>query len=443
MSLKTSLNINALQHMQLTDHLQQAIKLLQLSALELNEFIQQEIEKNPLLIEEEDEHIDDLNNMANLRYDRLSNSGNLNSYNIEDSPIKKSLREHVLEQIYLDIDGDYDRRVALNIADFLTEAGYIEIDLSLLAKNINVPLQDVEKVLELMQKFDPSGIFARNLTECLKLQLQDLHKFHYHHQVVIENLALIAKGKIHSLLAQYHISEMQFMQIMKDIKSLNPKPGTIFSSNVTNYVVPDIYVRHEKEKLLVELNSGILPRLLVNKRYYAEVRKKTKNTLERKYLSEQLFTANWLIKALDKRTNTLLRVATEIVIRQHDFFYKGIKYLKPLTIKDIAQAVNLHESSVSRVTSNKFLLTPCGLFKMKFFFSSKIEAENYSEDFSSHSVKNLIQDIISKEEKPYSDQDIVLVLKNHNIHIARRTVAKYRESLRIPNAQVRKYSLVN
>jgi RNA polymerase sigma-54 factor len=438
MSSKPSLSIKQGQCLQISNNLQQAIKLLQLSTIELGAFVAEEIEKNPLLNQTEDQEENSPVENNELRYQRAHKYNYKDDYNIEDNAINKTLREHILEQIYIDIHDKNQRMIALNIADLITDAGYIEEDLKSTSIKIGVEYKELENILLLMQKFDPAGIFARNLSECLKLQLQDLGKFDDNYNLLLQNLNLISSGGAASFKKTHHISDENFTMMIKTIKSLNPKPGSKFIPQITNYMEPEVFVRREKNRFIVELNNSILPKILVNRRYYAEIRKKTKNQQEKNYLSQQLSTANWLIRALDQRANTLLKVATEIVLRQHDFFDKGINYLKAMTTKDISCAIDLHESSVSRITSNKFMSTPIGLFEMKYFFSSKIGGENLDDDHSSTTVKHLIKKMIEDEESPLSDNKITEILNGQNINIARRTVTKYRESLNIPTSNIRK-----
>ncbi|KKB96149.1 RNA polymerase sigma-54 factor 1 [Candidatus Arcanobacter lacustris] len=440
MSNKPSLSIKQGQQLQISNSLQQAIKLLQLPTIELVEFLALEIEKNPLLSQQdEDNEQEELPvETSELRYQKVHKYNYGDDYNIEDNESGKTLREHVLEQIYLDIHDKHKRMIALNLADLLTEAGYIEEDLTLIATKLGVEFKELEEVLYLMQKFDPPGIFARNLAECLRLQLQDLGKLDESYELLLENLQLISSGGAAVFKKTHHIADEDFALMIKNLKSLNPKPGSKFIPQITNYMEPEVFVRREKNRLIVELNNNILPKILVNRRYYAEIRKKTVNQQEKNYLSEQLSTANWLIKALDQRANTLLRVATEIISRQHEFFDRGINYLRPMTIKDISSAIDLHESSISRITSNKFMSTPSGLFEMKYFFSSGVGGENTEDDYSSTTIKHLIKKMIDEEEKPLSDNQIAKALKEQNINIARRTVTKYRESLNIPTSALRK-----
>jgi RNA polymerase sigma-54 factor len=480
---RPSLEIRPNQSMVMTEALQQSIKLLQLSAVELNSYIACELEKNPLLsqngddfdsqpedlkddlaIEEEaslneeiyeselsksaDDNIwgsssnPDYSSEGALTYNKVDNRTSANydtndSYNIEDNASKKTLKEHLLEQIYLDIACPTQRMIALNITDLLTESGYIEGDLALLAKNIGISYKKLEQVLQIVQGFDPAGVFARNLSECLMLQLKDQSKLTKEFELLLSHLTLLADGKLNELKKICGINDEKLASMIKVIKSLDPKPGSKFISEIVNYMIPEVFVRREKGRFILELNNEVLPKLLVNRRYYAEVRKKVRDKEEQKYLSDHLYTANWLIKALDQRAQTILKVATEIITRQQEFFEKGIMFLKPMTLKTLAENLNLHESTISRVTTNKFMATPCGLFEMKYFFSSKLESDS-EDNCSSTTVKYLIKALINNETTILSDQEICEILHERNINVARRTVAKYREELNIAPSSVRR-----
>jgi RNA polymerase sigma-54 factor len=435
--MQISTSINQSQQLLMSQQLQQAIKLLQLSGLELSSVVREELEKNPLLSEENQNNV---SLPENSRYEKVINYHG-NDY-VDNQISHKSLQQHVLEQISLEIRGQYEKIIALNLLEMLDEAGYIRGDFNALAKSLHVPLADIEQVLGNLQKFSPIGIFARNLRECLSLQLAEQQKLDEHYQLLLANLDLIAKGEVGELLKKSKLTKPQFQEMMRVIRKLSPKPGAIFMPNHTHYVLPEVYVYFAHDKLMVSLNHELLPKVLLNKKYYAQIRANTAKSLDLQYLSLQLQHANWLIKALAKRADSLEKVASAIVLAQSDFFYHGINSIKPLSIKEVAQLTNLHESSVSRITANKFMSTPLGVFAMKFFFSSKIEAENFCEDYSSTKVKNLIKELISKETTPISDQALSEVLKSHNIHIARRTIAKYREAMQIPVSKIRKQQLL-
>jgi RNA polymerase sigma-54 factor len=435
--MQIATSINQTQQLLMSQQLQQAIKMLQLSGVELSTAVKEELEKNPLLSEAA---ADNISIPENARYEKVIN---YHSKDYVDNQIaQQSLQEYVREQISLEIRGQYEKIIALNLLEMLDEAGYVRGDLSKLSQALHAPLADIEQVLGILQKFSPTGIFARNLSECLALQLQEQQKLDDNYQLLLANLALIATGGVEEFLKKNQLTKLQFQEMMRTIRKLNPKPGASFTHNLTNYVLPEVYVYLQHDKLMVSLNHELLPKVLLNKKYYTQIREKTKQPLDRQYLLQQLQHANWLIKALAKRADSLLKVASAIVLAQSEFFHHGINSIKPLSIKEVANLTNLHESSVSRITSNKFMSTPLGVFAMKFFFSSKIEAENFEQDYSSTKVKNLIKELISKETTPISDQALSELLKSHNIHIARRTIAKYREAMHIPVSKIRKQQLL-
>jgi RNA polymerase sigma-54 factor len=474
-----TLEIKSSQSLVMSESLQQSIKLLQLSTLELNNFITSQLESNPLLNEKNEENDSSLENSEeerlleiaaynenqdndydaiesdhqlnnkldgdfqnNLRYESASSTKSSNhkfenDFDIENNPSNKTLKEHVLEQIYLGIRDPFERIIAFNITDLLTDSGYIEGDLIKLAANIGVNFAKLEEVLSHLQNFEPAGIFARNLAECLSLQLRDKNYYNEQFAMFLQHLPLLAEGKIDELRKICKISDKQLSNMIRIIKELNPKPGSDFVRETTYYMIPEVFVRKEKDRFIIELNNEILPKLLIDRHYYSEVRKKTTNKEQQKYLSDQLYTANWLIKSLDQRAQTILRVATEIVAFQQDFFNNGIMHLKPMTLKMIAEKLNLHESTISRVTTNKFMSTTLGFFEMKYLFSSSLEADD-AQCFSSTTVKYIIKDLILKESSILSDQSIVEILNEQNINLARRTVSKYREELKIPSSSMRR-----
>jgi RNA polymerase sigma-54 factor len=443
---KQRLELRHSQTFAMTQTLKQSIEILQLSTLELRTFLSEELEKNPLLSQVEEEETQEMNNslpqysyppIASARYDSLYDQA-------ENYTRDKTLKEHIMEQIYVDISATRKRMIALHLTDMLNENGYLDVNYISLIDTIGVTNSELEDTIFELQKFDPIGVFARSLTECLTLQLKEKGELSDAMLTLLSNLELLAKRDIDKLQRVCNVNTLELREMIKEIQSLNPKPGNNFAAEVPGYIQPDVFLRKNGDKWVVELNQEILPRLLVNSRYYAEIKEKTNNKQEKKYITEQFNTANSLIKALDQRAQTILKVATEIVAKQKKFFERGINYLVPLTLADIASAADLHESTVSRVTTNKYISTPSGIFELKYFFSSALGNMSGADNHSSKSVKNLIKELISKEDKEIlSDEKIVMLLKEKNIEIARRTVAKYREEMNIaPSSQRKKKRLL-
>jgi len=302
-------------------------------------------------------------------------------------------------------------------------------------------VSDVETVLARLQKFDPAGVFARSLSECLALQLREKNRLDPAMQALLDNLDLLARRDMPGLMRVCGVDAEDIAEMAAEIRALDPKPGLAFESEVTQTLVPDVFVRPNTDGgWLVELNSETLPKVLVNARYHAKVAKGAKTKADKIYLSECLNSANWLVKSLDQRANTILKVASEIVRQQDGFFAHGVQHLRPLNLRTIAEAIDMHESTVSRVTSNKYIATARGIYEMKFFFSSAIASSDGGEAHSAEAVRSRIRDLI-EAEKPdeiLSDDRLVEILKGSGIDIARRTVAKYREGLKIPSSVQRR-----
>jgi len=489
MKASQRLEIRQGQSLVLTPQLQQSLKILQLSTLDLNAYIADELEKNPLLISDGEEEIAknkpkeelekspeqeeklfddggkepevDMENVWSEESGPKAGEGDFynfgggqktysdKEYDIFENSISeaKTIREHILEQINLDLASPPEKIIALHLLDMLDEAGYISADFSKLAETLACSLAQIEKVLLDLQKCDPAGIFARNLAECLGLQLKDKNRLDPAMQSLIANLDLLAKNETAKLQKICGISAEDLADMVREIKALNPKPASSFAEEMVQAVQPDVLVRKGGvDKWRVELNSDLLPKLLVNKKYYSEISRKTSDLVQKKYLSDQLSTANWLIKTLNNRAETILKVATELVAMQNGFFSQGIMHLKPLTMREIAEKIGMHESTVSRVVSNKFIQTQFGLYELKYFFTSSLHnletaasgAES-QENFSSQTVKHLIKQMLGAEgNEIHSDDKITELLRTKGINIARRTVAKYREELKIPTSGMRR-----
>ncbi len=513
MSINQRLDLKQGQNLTMTPQMQQAIKLLQMSNLELAEFVEGELEKNPLLEKEEgsksdepasdhaegntegddgapaanaDEHggeggseegdyqereLDtDFDNVftGEGKADRemaaqeggydafatnsFSDVGKGGSSKFDDPEFslentmasEATLRDHIQDQIQLEFETSAERAIATTLLDYLDESGYLRTDLKEIAGRLGCSLEKVEEVLGILQHLDPAGVFARNLSECLALQLRELDRLDPAMQKLLDNLELLASHDLKKLKAVCGVDEEDLKEMISEIKSLNPKPALEFEHFVSQTVIPDVLMKPlPKSKgggWAVELNSDTLPRVLVNKVYYAEITKNATAKKDKEYLSDQLNTANWLIKALDQRAQTIMKVATQIIEQQEDFFNYGVEFLKPLVLRDIAEVISMHESTVSRVTTGKYIGTPRGVFEMKYFFTSGVSSSDGSGDVSSQAVKARIKNLIDAEPpaKILSDDDLVDLLKKDGIDIARRTVAKYREALKIPSSVQRR-----
>lgn len=497
MALTAKLELRQGQQLVMTPQLQQAIRLLQLSNLELGQFVETELERNPLLEMDEapeagpkvehnaedapsertertgeDEWLDLAKPVADAEggldgdYDgSFSDStpspgvpdgvdsgwanlrqrtGTFNGEEINPEAFvssEPSLRDHLSEQLPLAIHDHVERLIGQHLIDMVDEAGYLHAELDQLAVKLGAPLALVEKVLATLQTLDPAGVFARSLAECLALQLKEQNRYDPQIAALLDNLELLAAHNMTGLRKVIGADMSEITDMIEEIKRLNPKPGLKFGSVQLQPVVPDVLIRSASDgSWLIELNSDTLPRVLVNRTYFAEVNKTTRTEKDRGYLLECLQTANWLVKSLDQRARTILKVAEEIVRQQDGFFTHGVQYLRPLNLKTVADAISMHESTVSRVTSNKYMATPRGIFELKYFFTSAIQAAGDGEAHSSEAVRHRIRQMIEGESARsiLSDDKLVEKLNAEGIDIARRTVAKYREAMRIPSSVQRR-----
>ncbi len=354
----------------------------------------------------------------------------------------KTLREHLLEQLAVDVIDPADRIIGAELIEMVDEAGYITGGLEELATRFGCPLARIVPVLERLQQFDPPGICARTLKECLALQLADRNRLDPAIQALLDHLPLLASRDIGSLLRICGVDATDLAEMVAEIKALDPKPGLVFDTVLISPVVPDVLLRALPDSAwAVELNSDTLPRVLVNRRYYAEISGATRGKADREYIAERLQQANWLVKALHQRATTILKVAREIVRQQDRFFRHGVQHLKPLVLRDIAVEIGMHESTVSRVTSNKYIASPRGIFELKYFFTASVASTNGGEALSAEAVRFRIKALIGAENGAIlSDDRIVELLRDEGIAIARRTVAKYREAMHIPSSVQRRRS---
>ena len=324
--------------------------------------------------------------------------------------------------------------------DYIEPSGWLTSNLDELTNFSGYQKTEIENVLFRMQTFEPNGVFARNLKECLIIQLKNDEKLTDGKRKIIENLELLGEGNLKELQKITNLREEEVKESIKNIRLLNPKPGTKYSEENNNIFNPDVIVTKNNENWEVELNDSTLPKVTVNQEYIDEIENLNCSESDKKYISENLNSAKWLIKAIQQRNMTTLKISAEIVNQQKLFFEKGKKYLKPMILKDVAKKINMHESTVSRVTSEKLMLTPRGIFEMKIFFSASIGGTNDGDSFSAASVRESLRNLISNEpmNNPFSDEILVNKLQSQGISLARRTVAKYRELLNIPSSSIRR-----
>ncbi|MFZ6007272.1 MAG: RNA polymerase factor sigma-54 [Nitrospirota bacterium] len=473
MALESRLDLRLAQKLILTPQLQQAIKLLQMPQLELAQTLNNELIENPFLEEEfeepemEEHTVEDttpsiaaddaempLEGLMNFSVDeyfeeRSSDGRDLGYFtpDIEEQPSyelfcskKPDLYDHLLWQLRLSTADDGIRRVAEAVIGNIDEDGYLRATDEELASVTGADIDTVRSAIALVQGFDPPGVGARDLKECLLLQLKALNlSGTLVEKIIINNMEDLQKKKYSNIAKQYNSPMDDIIAAVKIIEGLDPRPATSFSNVETNYIVPDVFISKTEEGYQIVLNEDGMPRLRLNSSYRKLLlRKESLTKEEREFLKEKLRLATELIKSLDQRNRTIYKVSESILKFQKEFFDIGVQSLRPLNLRDVASDINMHESTVSRVTSNKFLACNHGVFSFRFFFSSAIQSE--TGEVSSTSVKDIIKKIVSEEDpkKPLSDQMIADRLKNQNITIARRTVAKYREELKIPPQNQRK-----
>ena len=488
MAVTPRIEIKQSQSLLMTPQLRQAINLLQMSNIELNELVQKELESNPLL-EREDEKLSSLNDdkpqtiddypddsppviedySADIDYDNQfddyggdregyegnsdyswedysSSKGNHDNEDFDyfEKKLKndKSLYLLLEEQISLNFTSPRNRIIASRVAEFLDESGYFRGDIQNIASKLNLPVEEIRKILEKMKTFEPAGIFAENLADCLTIQLKDIDRFDPMMECLIANLNLLGERKFKELKKICNIDDEDLSSMISDIKALNPKPAAGFEHDLTTYVIPDVFVKTNKHgDYLIELNSMSLPKVLINKEYYSEIKNLGgKHKEAKRYLKEQMSNAGFLVKALHQRATTILKVSEEIVKNQRAFFEQGVEHLKPMLLRDVAEAVEMHESTVSRVTNHKYMHTPRGMFELKYFFSAAASTYTGDDSTSVTSIKHQIKKMIDEEtpQKILSDDKIVELMAQKGIKIARRTVNKYREAMGIPTSAERK-----
>lgn len=469
-----------------TAQMRQAIELLELSNLDLQTYVNQQLLENPFLEGERQDSEQDnptssesepplpsqstedgekeklYEEMSSENYDnvwssdrRLSSNHDRNTSNIYDLQKFESvaaegttLRDHLLSQINTDIDNEQDRLIAFALLEALDETGYLTTPLDRTTEALGANAADVKRVLGHLKKCDPVGVFASSLRECLSLQLDDLGLLTQKAKTILEYIDLFAEAKIQDLLNKAGCSAQDLKLFIEQLRRLDPKPGLKFQQNLVQTLIPDVFVYRERPNeptidspWIVTLNAETLPKALVTQDYKIRAGLNLKKDKElRKYYQERMGEANWLVRALDQRAQNILKVVEEIIHQQQAFFEKGVTALKPLNLRQVADAIGVHESTVSRITQNKYMNSPRGTFELRYFFSASITNAWTGEDQSALQIQDKIQDLIKNEppQKPLSDDALVLKLSEHNFDIARRTISKYRELLKIPSSYERK-----
>lgn len=516
MGISAKLEMRQGQSLVMTPQLLQAIKLLQLSHLDLQAFVDQEVERNPLLERTEADAFDGPEPAAELsgepagdalaaasssdggedgaaewygeelatsretiedglgtRLDNVFQDEGPSPARLEQSPeamlpvmgggavgsggsasfdddmpgfeetltAEDSLHDALRQQLDLAVTDPMSRLLGRHIVDAIDDAGYLGEPLDEMAERLGVDLERLEALLHVIHRFEPSGVGARTLQECLAIQLREKNRFDPAMAALIDNLPLLAKRDMAQLRRICGVDEEDLAEMVAEVRQLDPKPGRAFGSGAAHAVVPDVIVRAAPDgSWLIDLNPDTLPRVLVNQTYHARVTRAARTDADKAFIADCLQTANWLTRSLEQRARTILKVASEIVRQQDAFFAYGVEHLRPLNLKTVADAIAMHESTVSRVTSNKYLISPRGLFEMKYFFTASIASTGYGEAHSAEAVRHRIKAMIEGEDAGgvLSDDAIVVKLRTSGIEIARRTVAKYREALGIGSSMERR-----
>jgi RNA polymerase sigma-54 factor len=449
-SIGPRLNLRQTQTLALTPELRQAIRILQMPTVELIQHLEQELELNPLLERAEppagaaDGAVPASEAPAPREdgaFEPWGGAGEDEPERGRDVPSRGlTLREHLATQIATDFTKPSDRAIALALLESLDEAGYLAGDIADLAARLGAPEERLLALLPRLQQLDPPGVFARSLAECLGAQLLDRGLMDETMEHLLSGLDLLAGSDFAGLAARVGVDGPALKRLLASLRRLDPKPGLAFDPATPETLVPDLVMQPRPGGgWSVEINPLTLPKLIVNRRYHAELVRTARGTEAASYVSERLASAKWLVRALDQRARTILKVATEIVRRQDGFFVNGVERLKPLVLREIAAAVKLHESTVSRATSNKFMATPRGTFELRYFFATALPTGE-GDSIATAAVKQRIRELIDEEDprSTLSDDRLVELLRARGVEIARRTVAKYRESLRIPSSVERR-----
>jgi len=474
MSMTGRLEARQSQQLTMTPQLQQAIKLLQLSNLELAAYVEEKLLENPFLEAGEtsegeapaapdassqtssegaadalpERPVDGSDDGPPARKERIRETASqLGGGEDFDAAANVSealtLREVLEEQLLISTRDQVQLGIGRYLIDLIEDSGYIQTPLDRVASRLGCAESDVEAVLRIVQSFEPAGVGARSLAECLSIQLEDQGELSPQMQAFLDNLTLLGSHKIPELKRLTGMDDGELRHAVAAIKRLNPKPGLVYGSDPVHVVVPDVYVAESNDGgWKVELNSETLPRVIANETYYTELSAEKQTDDSKSFLQNQIADANWLVRSLDQRARTILKVSSAIVSYQDAFFAHGIRHLRPLNLKTVAEAIEMHESTVSRVTTNKYMHTPRGVFEMKYFFTAAIPSADGEQEYSAESVRHLIKELIGNEEptSPLSDDQLVEELAKVDVAIARRTIAKYRQSLDIPSSVERKRS---
>ncbi|MDA0341430.1 MAG: RNA polymerase factor sigma-54 [Proteobacteria bacterium] len=521
MALSQRLDLRQSQSLVMTPQLQQAIKLLQLSNVELSEYVDGELQKNPLLERDDGdgpvildavdadnlnayetarageavaapapdgfgdepsndiveraeaatlpEHGDDPNdsdyenNLSSAGIDETDGGASMGEVGMtlasysgsggradfddgefgidQSASAAKTLRQHLHEQLGVDFRDPVEKLIGAHLIEMVDDTGYFLSDINDVAEVLGCELHQVESVFERLQNFDPPGVFGRDLAECLALQLRDRNRLDPAMQALLDNLDRLAKRDLAGLKKLCGVDDEDMVEMVEEIRSLDPKPGLAFEPTADEQLTPDVLMRAAPDgSWVLELNPDSLPRVLVNNSYFSIVSKRPMKKHDKEYLSECHQSANWLVRSLHQRATTILKVSSEIVRQQDNFFRFGVQHLKPLVLRDIAEAISMHESTVSRVTNNKYIATPRGMLELKYFFTSSIASAAGGDAHSAESVRFKIKALIDEEpaDKALSDDRLVEILHGQGVDIARRTVAKYREAMRIPSSVQRR-----
>ncbi len=478
MALGPRLDLRHSQSLMMTPQLRQAIKLLQSSNIEVMAFVEEELERNPLL-ERDETHVAvseaiaiapdaaaiagsdtlavgdaapldaDFSNVMDEgeAYQPSIGAGGRMDFSDDLSGIEAmaaagpNLRERLAEQIRLNFEEGRDRLIASTLLAMVEPSGRLSLDAAGLAAKLGCEVEVVERVRRAMQRFEPTGMFCADLRECLMVQLQEAGRFDPYMERLLDNLPLLARRDMAALRQACGVDAEDLAEMVAELRRLDPKPGAGGDDEPLNIIQPDVLMRADAEGgWILELNPDTLPRVLVNRGFAARCTVGLKDKEQKGFLAEQLQSANWLVKSLEQRANTILKVASEIVRRQDGFFRHGVGHLRPLILRDVADEVEMHESTVSRVTANKYMATPRGMLELKYFFTTAIQGTAGGESVSAEAVRHRIRGLVQAEtgETVLSDDAIVLRLREEGVDIARRTVAKYREAMRIPSSVQRK-----
>lgn len=462
MAYEIKLDLKQTQQLVMTPQLRDAISMLQMNNLDLTAHLEKELEHNPFLEKDESQPETDDVPTANDKqpssddsFDPGSSSANIGSggsstfddpdfaleNRVED---RKDLRAHLMDQLNIAITEPRDKMIAALLIDRLDEGGYLRENPKESAESLACSVERVEKLLETLRQFDPTGIFAKDLPDCLSLQLAEKNKLTPSMKTLLKNLDLLADVEFAKLQKICDVDEKELHQMIGEIRALNPKPASGFDYTIAQTAIADVLMerlpKHVGGGWKVRLNHETLPRVLINQEYVAMIDTSTGTTADKKFLTDKLHSANWLIQAMDQRAQTILKVASAIIEAQEGFFLFGVEFLKPLTLREIAEDVGVHESTVSRITIDKFIGTPRGLFPLKFFFGSGVGSSEGGGDIAAAAIKAKIKTMIDNEnpKKILSDEALAQNLQKDGIDIARRTVAKYREAMNIPSSSGRR-----